>query len=164
MRFCRHQNHESSFSFCFFNPNVCFVELTRDTIYFSRTRALPDVTRTYVIGKEFQSLPLSGNHGKRNNNPRFVGYRDEKYVIKFVSKTTHFRHIKRQPFVESNIDGFFCMSHGDICKTHYTHFLKWEMLYKICFRFLGSDIHVILTAGEDQLLNIPTVCLLNTDE
>lgn len=124
----------------------------------------PTSREHYVIGKEFQSLPLSGNHGKRNNNPRFVGYRDEKYVIKFVSKTTHFRHIKRQPFVESNIDGFFCMSHGDICKTHYTHFLKWEMLYKICFLFLGSDIHVILTAGEDQLLNIPTVCLLNTDE
>ena len=56
------------------------------------------------------------------------------------------------------------MSYCDICITQDTYFLKRKMFGKICFCISGGIVHAISTAGEDQLLNLTTACLLNADE
>lgn len=107
---------------------------------------------------------VTGDHGKRNSNPRLVGYRNEKYVKQFGSKTTNFRYILQFPIVDIYMNGYSCISHCDICTAQDTYFLKREMFCKMCFCFSGGIVHAISTEGEDQLLNITTVCLLNADE
>lgn len=98
----------------------------------------------------YEGLPR--NHGKRNSNPRLVGYRKEKYVEQF--NTTKLSGFVTIFFNGRCMNGYFCTSHCDICASLNTCFLKRKMLGKICFCISGGIVHAISTANEDKLSKI----------
>lgn len=120
---------------------------------------------TYVIRKEFLSLRgVTRYHGKRNSNPRLVGYRKEKYVIQFGSRTTKLSGFVTISFQWQIYEWLFLY-----VPPRYLYVLRHllpetEDARKDMFLYLERHRSRYFNGRRSSVIKSTAVCLLNPDE